>query len=110
MAKNQPTFEIPTKFKAATNVDFTKLGFRPSTDKEIAKGGAPFLFNFSKKDSPACAAAKSMYNSSSAQFFETNQEFFSPLEPFIQSLSLKHTMDKSIKTIATQCVPQNFKL
>jgi hypothetical protein len=98
---------IPDKYSA---IDFKILGFRPTTDLEIARGRPPFIFDIFKHDDPACSTAKSLYNSSSEQLFTANQDYLSALEPFVQSLALTHTMNSSMKNIATHCVPKGYKL
>ncbi len=42
--------------------------------------------------------AKSLYNFSSEQLFNANQDYLSALEPFIQTMALTHTMNGSMKT------------
>lgn len=104
---NQNKFQLPAKY---STIDFTNLGFRPATDREIAQGRAPFVFDIYKHDSPVCSSAKSRYNYSSEQLFNANQDYFSALEPFVQSMALTHTLNSSSKTIATHCLPKNYKL
>jgi hypothetical protein len=100
-------FSFPDKY---SHIDFKLLGFRPTTSLEIARGRPPFVFDIFKHDNPACSTAKSLYNSSSEQLFTANQDYFSALEPFVQSLALTHTMNSSTKNIATHCVPKGYKL
>ncbi len=104
------TMSLPTSVTSKYSVDFTNLGFRPSTKLELASGRPPFLFDIFKHDNPACSSAKSLYNTTSEQLFTANQDYFSPLEPFVQFVLGRKTMDMSIKTIATHCVPTNYKL
>ncbi len=107
MKQNNISYKLPDKY---SNIDFRSLGFRESTDLEIAKGRPPFVFDIYKHDNASCSSAKFLYNSSSEQMFNANQDYLSALEPFIQSMALKHTMNHSTKTIATHCVPKGYKL
>jgi hypothetical protein len=107
MKHNNISYKLPDKY---SHIDFNSLGFRKTTDLEIAKGRPPFIFDIFKHDNPACSTAKSLYNSSSEQLFNANQDYLSALEPFIQTMALTHTMNGSMKTIATHCVPKGYKL
>jgi hypothetical protein len=110
---SQSIKDIPNSYTTKMNsscLDFTKLGFRPSTDREIAGGNPPFVFDIYKHDTPVCSTAKSQFNYATKELFDANQDYLHPLEPFIQAMTLKHTADYSMKTIATHCVPKNYKL
>jgi hypothetical protein len=106
-SKFQGKYTFPDKY---SHIDFTSLGFRKTTDLEIARGKPPFIFDIYKHDNAACSSAKSLYNSSSELLFTANQDYFSALEPFVQTMALTHTINSSTKTIATNCVPKGYKL
>lgn len=107
MKHNNISTKIPDKY---SHIDFNLLGFRKTTNLELAQGKPPFVFDIFRHDNPACSTAKSLYNSSSEQLYNTNQDYFSALEPFVQTLALTHTINHSMKNIVTHCVPKNYKL
>ena len=48
------------------------LGFSPASDKQIAGGSAPFVYNYLPHDSQSCITAKSMFNTAHAEMYSPN--------------------------------------
>ena len=78
-------------------------GFRKSTDKEIARGDAPFKYEIRKGDSPLCMANKSIYNETSKQIFNTDVTSKGSLLPSI--VANKINIDMAERAINKNCNP-----
>ena len=82
------------------------LGFSHASDKQIAGGSAPFVYNYMPHDSQSCITAKSMFNTAHAEMYRPNDIIKSnPASSIIQSSILK-THENSINNL---CNP-SFKI
>lgn len=90
--------------------DFSKVGMRQSTDMEIMKGSAPYIFDMFVHDSFDCKKYKANYNYAAASVFETNKNVFSQGELVMSQINDSITIKSSLNGIAKHCLPSDYKL
>lgn len=77
------------------------LGFALATDKQIASGSAPFVYNYMPHDNQLCITAKSMFNTAHSAMYTPDTVVRShPASSIVQG-SLLSTHEKIVHDVCT---------